>query len=404
MSAADAPPSPPPGPLAGLRVLELGQLIAGPYAGTLLGWFGAEVIKIEPPTGDPIRRWRGMQGDTSLWWRGMARNKRLVCLDLRQERARELVRRMVAEVDVVIENFRPGRMEAWGLGPETLRAANPRLVVCRVSGHGQTGPHKDRAGYASVAEARGGLRYLTGDPDGPTKRANLSLGDSLAGLQAAFGITLALLHRERGGGGQVVDVSLLESVFTMLEAVVSEAAAGMPRTRSGGTITGIVPSGAWPCADGEVVIGANGESVFRRLCETMGRPELADDPRYQGNLARCANQESLDAAIAAWTAPLPVATVVDRLSAAGVPAGPVQSPTELLADPQLRARGMFWELEVDGQPVVLPELGPKLTASPGATTHAGGALGADTDAVLREVLGLGEDELQEIHRAGLTGR
>jgi crotonobetainyl-CoA:carnitine CoA-transferase CaiB-like acyl-CoA transferase len=397
-------PSQPAGPLHGIRVLELGQLIAGPYAGTLLGWFGAEVIKIEPPSGDPIRRWRGMQGDTSLWWRGMARNKRLVCLDLRREEARELVRRMVSEVDVVIENFRPGRMEQWGLGPEVLRAARPELVLCRVSGHGQTGPHRDRAGYASVAEARGGLRYLTGEPSGPTMRANLSLGDSLAGLQAALGIVLALLHRERGGGGQVVDVSLLESVFTMLEAVVSEAAAGQPRNRSGGTITGIVPSGAWPCQDGEVVIGANGESVFQRLCATMGRPELAEDPRFQGNLARCEHQTALDAAIGAWTCTLPVAEVVERLAAAGVPAGPVQSPTDLLADPQLRSRGMFWEVEVGGETVVLPELGPKLSASPGRTEHAGGALGAQTDAVLRELLGLDDDELARVHAAGLTGR
>lgn len=395
-------PSPPSGPLQGLRVLELGQLIAGPFAGTLLAWFGAEVIKIEPPSGDPVRRWRGMQGDTSLWWRGVARNKRLVCLDLRTEEARALVRQMVPKVDVVIENFRPGRMEAWGLGPDVLTALNPNLVMCRVSAHGQTGPLRDRPGYASVAEARGGLRYLTGMPGGPTMRANLSMGDSLAGLYAAFGVVLALLHRERGGGGQTVDVSLVESVLGMLEAVVSEAAAGMPRERSGAGITGIVPSSAWACRDGEVVIGANGESVFARLCAAMGKPELAEDPRFQGNPARVENQAALDAAIGDWTRDLAVADVVAELTAAGVPAGPVQSPTDLLADAQLKSRGLFCEVWVGGKPVVLPELGPRLTESPGKTRWAGGDLGADTDAVLRELAGVDDPGLAALREAGIT--
>lgn len=343
-----------------------------------------------------------MQGDTSLWWRGVARNKRLVCLDLRSEEARALVRQMVPKVDVVIEDFRPGRMEAWGLGPDVLTALNPNLVMCRVSAHGQTGPLRDRPGYASVAEARGGLRYLTGMPGGPTVRANLSMGDSLAGLYAAFGVVLALLHRERGGGGQTVDVSLVESVLGMLEAVVSEAAAGMPREPSGAGITGIVPSSAWACRDGEVVIGANGESVFARLCAAMGRPELAEDPRFQGNPARVEDQAALDAAIGDWTRGLAVADVVAELTAAGVPAGPVQSPTDLLADAQLNSRGMFCEVWVSGKPVVLPELGPRLTESPGKTRWAGGDLGADTDAVLRELAGVDDPGLAALREAGIT--
>ncbi|MED5370150.1 MAG: CoA transferase [Myxococcota bacterium] len=389
--------------LQGIKVLELGQLIAGPFAGTLLGYFGAEVVKVESPQGDPIRSWRTMQGDTSLWWRTISRNKRLLSLDLRTEAGRQIVRELAAQADVLIENFRPGRMEQWGLGPDALAEINPRLVVCRVSGYGQTGPMRQRPGYAAVAEAVGGLRYLTGDPDGPSKRANLSIGDTVAGMHAAIGILLALLHRERGGPAQVVDVSLVESVLTLLEATLVEASVGVVRQPSGGTITGLAPTGGYPCADGEVVIGANGESVFRRLCAAMGKPQLGDDPRFVDNPARVAHRWELDAEIAAWTRTLSVSDCVDQLAAAGVPAGPVQDAAQILAHPQLVARDFFPEIHVGGQPIVLPELAPRMEKTPGATRFVGGPLGADSAAVLCDWLGIGEDRLAELVGAGVVG-
>ena len=384
------------GPLQGMRVLELGQLVAGPQAGMLLGWFGAEVIKVEPPGGDPLRTWRTLHDGTSVWWRGLARNKRLVCLDLRTAAGQEAVRRLVPHCDVVVENLRPGRLESWGLGPDVLQGLRPDLILCRVSGYGQDGPLRDQPGYASVAEARGGLRALTGVPGAPTVRANLSLGDTLAGLQAAFGIALALLHRERGGGGQTVDVSLLESVFSLLEGAVTEAALGTPRGPSGSTISGVAPSGAFGCSDGQVVLGANGESLFRRLCGAMGKPELADDPRFRGNEARVKNRRILDAILAGWTADQTVAEVVEALEAAAVPCGPIQGPAALLSDPQLLARRALVTVTVGGQPLVLPEPGPRLSTTPGATRHAGGALGADTLAVLQDVAGLSPEEAKAL--------
>jgi len=380
-------------PLSGIRVLELGQLVAGPFAGALLATFGAEVIKVEPPGGDPIRSWRTVVEGTSMWWRDLARHKKLVCLDLRTEAGRLAVRRLIPHCDVVIENFRPGRLEDWGLGPDELERLRPGLVLCRVSGHGQTGPDRDLPGYASVAEARGGLRRLTGPVDGASVRANLSLGDSLAGLQAAFGVVLALLQRERGGGGQVVDVSLLESVITVLEAVVAEASVGSQRGPSGGTITGVAPSGAWSCQDGEVVIGANGETLFARLCGAMGRPELARDARFVGNPARVAHRRALDAEIGRWTRSRTVAEVLAALAEAKVPAGPVQTPADLLADPQLQARGVLCEVVVDGRRMVFPQLGPRLSKHRRDVVEPGGPLGRDTAAVLMGLAGLSEAEV-----------
>lgn len=377
-----------PGALEGIKVLELGQLIAGPFCGTLLGYFGAEVVKVEAPAGDPIRAWRTMAGDTSLWWRTLSRNKRLVSLDLRTQAGREVVASLAEQADVVIENFRPGRMEAWGLGPDDLTKRNPRLVVCRVSGYGQTGPLRARPGYAAVAEAVGGLRYLTGDPDGPSKRPNLSIGDTVAGMHAALGVLLALLHRERGGGPQVVDVSLVESVLTLLEATLVEASMDVVRQPSGGTITGLAPTGGYPCSDGEVVIGANGESVFRRLCAAMGKTALGEDPRFVDNPARVAHRWELDAEIAGWTRTLTVAECVAQLSTAGVPAGAVQDAAQILAHPQLQARDFFPEVHVGGYKMVLPELAPRLSKTPGGTTWAGGSLGEHSAQVLSEWAGL----------------
>jgi len=383
-------------PLSGVRVLELGQLVAGPFAGALLASFGAEVIKVEAPGGDPIRQWRTLIDGTSVWWRTLARNKRLISLDLHAESGRAALRRLIPRCDVVIENFRPGRMEAWGLSPAELERLRPGLIVCRVSGYGQTGPDRDLPGYASVAEARGGLRYLTGPTDGPTVRSNLSMGDSIAGLQAALGVVVALLHKFRGGGGQVVDVSLLEAMLSMMEGAVTEASVGVHREPSGSTITGIVPSGSFPCLDGDVVLGANGETLFARLCAAMGQPEVALDERFRGNPARVAHQDELTAIISTWTAARTVDAVVQTLSDARVPVGPIQSPAQLLDDPQLRARDALWEVWVGGTRMVLPQLGPRLSTVPPRRDHPGGAHGSDTRSVLMELAGLSAAEVDQL--------
>ena len=314
MTGARHLPSGESGPLAGVRVLELGQLLAGPWAGALLAYFGAEVIKVEPPEGDPIRTWRGLdEGGTSYWWRSVARNKRCITLNLREPRGRELARRLALEHDVLIENFRPGTMERWGLGPDVLRREKPALIYARVSGYGQSGPYASRPGYAAVAEAIGGLRHLTGVPGDPPVRANLSLGDTLAGLHAALGVLVALHARGASGEGQTIDIALFEAVFSVLESVVPEhAATGVARGPSGATLEGIVPSNLYPCRGGRwVVIGANGESLFARLMRAIGRPELAADPSLASNPGRGRARSRIDAAIAAWTSERTPGQVVD---------------------------------------------------------------------------------------------
>lgn len=386
-----------PRPLDGVRVLELGSLLAGPFAGALLAGFGAEVIKIEPPEGDPIRGWRLLDEDgTSLWWRSLARGKKSVVLDLREERGRELARRLAARSDVLIENFRPGTLERWGLGPDRLWEANPGLVVVRVSGFGQTGAKAHRPGYASVCEAEGGLRYLTGHPGEVPVRANLSLGDSLAGLHAAFGALLALRARDRDPArrGQVVDVGIVDSVFHLLESTLPEYdRLGVVRQPSGATITGIVPSNVYPCAGGErVVIGANSESNFARLMRAIGRADLAADPELGSNAGRVARQEELDRAIAEWTAKRPAGVVVAELDAAAVPCGRIQSVADLAADPHLAARGLIDEIEVGGRPLRVPAILPRLSATPASSGWAGPELGAHTHEVLVEVAGVAPEE------------
>ncbi|MDF1702947.1 MAG: CoA transferase [Planctomycetota bacterium] len=375
-------------PLDGIRVLELGQLMAGPLAGTYLGYFGAEVIKVEDPeAGDPVRGWRVLDEDgTSLWWRSLGRNKRLITLDLRTEEGRAEVRRLAATCDVLIENFRPGRMEAWGLGPDDLRPGHPGLVYVRVSGFGQEGPYAQRRGFASVCEAVGGLRHVTGHPGEVPVRSNLSLGDTFAAHQAVIGTLLAITRRERDPErrGQVVDVAIAEAVLNVMEAAVSEYdRCGAIREPSGTTITGVVPTDAYPCSDGRrVVIGANGDSIFQRLMETAGRGDMAHDERYATNKDRMRHQAAIDEAIAAWTSTLPCAEVVRRLEAAGVPAGPINSAKDLREDPHFLARGQMETVEVNGAPVVLPALGPKLLDTPGRTDFAGGELGQDNEALL----------------------
>lgn len=393
-------------PLAGLRVLELGQILAGPFAGAMLAYFGADVVKVEPPgSGDPIRTWRLLDDDgTSLWWRSLGRNKRCVTLDLAAPEGQALARRLAGGADVLIENFRPGTMEGWGLSPDRLQADNPGLVVARISGFGQSGPYAARPGYASVCEAFGGLRHLTGNPGEVPLRANLSLGDSLAGLHAVVGILLALEARRRDGRGQVVDAAIFESVFNVLESVVPEFdRAGAVRGPSGPTVSGIVPSNAYPAADGEwVVIGANNSANFRRLMEAIGRADLGADPELAENPGRLRRQAELDAAIGGWTRTLAAAEVVDRLVAVAVPASTIYTVADMFADPHYRARGLFEQVEAAGRQLALPAMLPRLSASPGRTDWAGPELGAHNLEIFCGELGLAAEELAELHRRGVV--
>jgi crotonobetainyl-CoA:carnitine CoA-transferase CaiB-like acyl-CoA transferase len=373
-------------------VLELGQLMAGPFAGTILGYFGADVVKVEPPGGDPVRGWRVLDEEgTSLWWRSLGRNKRSIALDLRTEEGRRLARALALEADVLIENFRPGTLEGWGLAPDDLRRQRPDLVVARVSGYGQSGPDAHKPGFAAVCEAAGGLRHVTGQPGEVPVRANLSLGDTLAAFHVVMGVLLALFHRERTAGrpGQVIDASIVESVVAVLESAIPEYDhAGVVREPSGTTITGVVPTNAYPTRDGvHVVIGANGDSLFRRLMEVVGRPDLAADPRLATNAGRVPHAHEIDAAIAAWTRARSRDEVLRVLEAAAVPAGPIRTVADLLGDPHLTARGMFERVPVHGRPLALPAIPPHLSATPGRTEWAGGAPDADRDAVLKDWLG-----------------
>lgn len=393
-------------PLEGIRVLELGQLLAGPFAGCVLAYFGAEVIKVEPPgSGDPLRKWRVLQNGTSLWWRSLARNKRCITADLKSEAGRALVRRLAGHCDVLIENFRPGTLESWGMDPESLQADNPGLVVARVSGYGQDGPYARRPGFASVCEAMGGFRHLNGVPGEPPVRPNLSMGDTLAGLHAALGVLLSLLGRERvtGGRGQVVDVAIFESVFNLLEAVVPEYdGAGVVREPSGSTVTGIVPTNTYRCADGRyVVIGGNGDSIFQRLMRAADRPEMAEDPRLASNQGRVAHEAEIDAALAAWTASLDAAAVLERLQRAAVPAGPIYSVADMMEDPQFLARGLFESVEVDGAPLRIPALVPRLRDTPGGSDWAGAEVGAHNGEVYGRLLGLDAAELERLRSEGV---
>ncbi|MEM9292838.1 MAG: CoA transferase [Acidobacteriota bacterium] len=384
------------GPLQGMRVLELGQFLAGPFAGCILGYFGAEVIKVEPPGGDPLRHWRAMQDGTSLWWRSLARNKKSVVLDLRTERGQELTARLAECSDVLIENFRPGTMERWNLGPERFTADHPRLVYARISGYGQTGPYAHKPGFASVCEGFGGLRHLIGEPGSAPMRANLSLGDSLAGLHAALGIVLALLHRERdsqndeqGGKGQVVDVALYESVFNVLEATFVEYdGLGLIRQGAGTTITGIAPTNTYRCSDGRyLIIGANGDSIFRRLAEAIGQPELGDDPRFVDNPARVEHSEILDEILGQWCGARPSAEALEIFEKSRVPAGPIYDVADIAADPHYQAREQFHTLHVGERTLRVPAISPRLTETPGASQWAGPELGEHTEEVLAELLG-----------------
>lgn len=375
------------GPLTGVRVLDLSTILAGPLASALLGEFGAEVIKIESPEGgDPLRKWRKLHGNTSLWWSLQARNKKSVALDLKSAEGAEAARQLAASADVVIENFRPGGLEKLGLGWDVLSALNPDLVMVRISGYGQDGPYRDRPGFGAIGEAMGGIRYTTGDPSTPPARVGISLGDSLASLHGVMGALMALLRVKTGqGGGQVVDVSLVESVFNLMESLVPEHAMfGTVRERTGGALPGISPSNTYPTSDGSfVVIAGNSDPIFRRLMRAIDRNDLADDAALATNPGRVLRNAELDAAITHWTSGLHIDAVLAALDAADVPAGRIYSAADIVADPHYRARGMLLETTLpDGQPITLPGIVPKLSATPGRMHWTGPALGEHTDQVL----------------------
>jgi crotonobetainyl-CoA:carnitine CoA-transferase CaiB-like acyl-CoA transferase len=373
--------------LQGLRVLELGQLIAGPFAGKTLADFGADVIKIEPAeVGDPLRQWRLLREGTSVWWEVQSRNKRSVTLDLRTAEGQAAVRALAAEADVLIENFKPGTMEAWGLGWEALHALNPKLVMLRISGYGQTGPYAGKPGFGVLGEAMGGLRHLTAEPGRVPVRVGVSIGDTLAALHGVIGVLLALRHREvNGGQGQMVDVALYESVFNVMESLLPEYdACGAVRGPGGSALPGIAPSNAYPCADGAyVLVGGNGDSIFRRLMTAIGRADLAADPALAHNDGRVRRVDELDAAIGAWTAQRPIADVLAALDAARVPAGRIYTVADIAADPQYLARGMVLQThDADGRPLKVPGIVPRLAATPGRLRTPAPRLGEHNAGVL----------------------
>jgi formyl-CoA transferase len=381
-----------PGPLAGLKVIELGQLIAGPFAAKTLADFGAEVIKVEPPgVGDPLRQWRLLHDGTSVWWQVQSRNKKSVALDLKDEASREIVRGLIKEADVLIENFKPGVMEDWGLDYARLSASNPGLIMLRISGYGQTGPYRDRPGFGVVAEAMGGLRHLTAEPGRVPVRVGVSIGDTLASLHGVIGILMALQHRHASvsaeapkGRGQVVDVALYEAVFNCMESLLPEYSAfGAVREAAGSALPGIAPSNAYPCADGWVLIAGNGDSIFKRLMTAIGRDDLGSDPALTGNAGRVAQVAEIDAAIGAWTAPRAVVDVLEVLNRAAVPAGRIYTAKDIAEDPHYRARGMVQSVTTaDGLVLEVPGIVPKLSLTPGAITRRAPTLGEDNDEVL----------------------
>lgn len=396
-----------PRPLEGVRILEMGQLLAGPFAAVLLGWFGAEVIKIEPPgVGDPLRKWRKVYKGTALWWYILGRNKKCVTLNLKDPRGHEIVRRLVGQVDVVLENFKPGTLEKWGLGWEDLRAINPRLIMARVSGYGQTGPYASKPGYANVAEGFSGMRYVTGFPDRPPARPNLSLGDTLAGLHAALGILMSLYNRDaRGSGrGQMVDVAIYEACFNLMESMIPEYdKLGEIRERQGSKLSGIVPTNTYPTKDGKyIIIGGNGDSIYKRLMAVAGRRDLADDPRMAHNDGRVRHEPEIDAAIEAWTRNHTFDELIEVLEKAEVPSGPIYNAADILNDAHYQARGMFEDADLgDGETVKLPTFVPKLSETPGGTKWIGPPLGAHNREIYGGLLGMSDDEIAGLSAEGV---
>ncbi len=407
------------GPLEGLKVLELGQLIAGPFAAKTLADFGADVIKIEPPEtadplqnqgGDPLRRWRLLKDGTSVWWQVQARNKRSLALDLKHPEAQDIVRQLAASCDVLIENFRPGAMEAWGLAPDVLQALNPGLIMLRISGYGQTGPYRDRPGFGVVAEAMGGLRHLTAEPGRVPVRVGVSIGDTLASLHGVIGILMALHHRQTTvsaeaprGLGQVIDVALYEAVFNCMESLLPEYAEfGSVRGPGGSALPGIAPSNAYLCNDGGyALIAGNGDSIYKRLMKTIGREDLGNDPDLKDNAGRVKRVDDIDHAIGVWAAQRSVAEVLKALDAASVPAGRIFTIADIAADPHYAARGMLQRMTMaDGSELTVPGIVPKLSATPGGQTRNAPDLGQDTDEVLRSI-GLSSAQIQALKAKGI---
>ncbi len=396
----------PAGPLAGIKVLELGTLIAGPFCARLLGEFGADVIKVESPDGgDPIRQWRVLKDGNSLWWTVQSRNKKSITLNMKDERAQEIARRLALEADIVIENYRPGVLEKWNLGYEQLKAINPALIMVRLSGYGQTGPMRDAPGFGAIGESMGGIRYVSGHPDRPPVRIGISIGDSIASLHGAIGALMALRHRDVTGGrwngktgadcvagqGQMVDVALYEAVFNMMESMVPEYDhAGVVRERTGGALPGIVPSNTYTTADGEnIVIAGNGDAIFKRLMTAIGRDDLANDPGVAHNAGRVQRVAEIDGAIQTWCSGRDIDSALEVLKGADVPVSKIFSVKDMLQDPQFLARQMFEQHAFrDGAPIKLPAVTPKMSDTPGGTRWMGPALGEHTDEVLR---GLGYD-------------
>ena len=390
-----------PGALQGLRVVEMGQLIAGPFAAKTLGDFGADVIKIEPPgSGDPLRNWRMLQDGTSVWWQVQSRNKRSIALDLRSSEGQDIARQLIAQADVLIENFRPGTLEGWGMDYETLSKDNPGLVMLRISGYGQTGPYRDLPGFGAIGEAMGGLRHLTGEAGRVPVRCGISIGDSLAGLHGTIGVLMAVYHRKvNGGKGQVIDMALNEAVLNVMESLVPEYSAfGAIREPGGSALPGIAPSNAYRCCDGVVLIAGNGDSIFKRLMQVIGREDLGSDPALGNNAGRVSRVEEIDSAIENWTLTLNVEQVLEALGAASVPAGRVYTAKDIVQDPHYRARDMILSQPTrDGHTIEVPGIVPKLSETPGRVRSSAPGLGDDTDAVLAE-LGCNAETIAALRR------
>ena len=394
-------------PLDGVKILELGNLVAAPYAGKLFAEFGAEVIKVEQPTnGDPLRNWRVMHEDTSVWWYVQGRNKKSVTINLREPEGQEIVRSLIGKVDVVLENFKPGTLERWGLGYEELQKVNPSIVLTRISGYGQTGPYKEKPGFGSVAEAIGGLRYLTGYPDRPPVRAGIAIGDMIAGLYAVIGTLMALRARDEDPDkkGQVVDVALYEAVFSLLEGILPEYdLTGLVRERTGSTLPGIAPSNTYKCADGKhIVIGGNGDRIFQRLMTDIGREDLATDPLYASNQGRADHVDLIDGAIEAWTLQHSMDEVRRILDEASVPVGPIYGINDIVNDEHYQARDMLKEIVLaDGVKMTVPGIVPKLSETPGDIEWVGPVLGAHNEEIYTDFIGLSEDEFKRLKEKGV---
>ena len=392
-------------PLKGMRVIEMGQLIAGPFTGSILGYFGAEIIKIEPITGDPVRYWRLTENNTSYWWHSVSRNKKSITLNLKSEEGIQIAKDLILKSDVLIENSKPGTLEKWGIGPAELEKENPGLITARISGYGQTGPRSHLPGYASVCEGFGGFRYVNGFPDRPPVRPNLSIGDTLAGLHAAMGVLLAYIQREKdpNNKGQVVDTAIYESVFNLMEAVVPEySGCGAIREPSGSTITGIVPTNTYVTSDDKhVIIGGNGDSIFKRLMKAIDQPGMAADERFEDNIGRVEHEKEIDAAIEKWTSEHTSEEVLSIMDEVSVPAGPIYSVEDMMKDEHYIARGMFEEVEANGRPLKIPAMLPILTETPGGTDWSGPELSQHTNEILSELLGKNAEEIKKLNEGGV---